>query len=198
MSVFNAPPGAFQTAIITFVIGSGFCTPRPILFLCWEVDGRHFLAHLFTLQTRPKLVAFPAVFLKQVIKKHSAACCATTTWTPHTVERRETPSGEQKDAQSSLWHPFAFTQIQSDSPITVSRWEFCSSPGVTETRWQQQDSTLFLVLQTDLSNHNKEMRNKGLKGRLKESSDYRLNTHHIIQSLYPLTNKEITLISTLS
>ena len=42
--------------------------PRPVLFLCWEGDGRHLLAHLFTLQTRPKLVAFPAVFQKQVIK----------------------------------------------------------------------------------------------------------------------------------
>lgn len=179
MRVFNAPSGAFQTAILTFVIGSSFCTPRPILFLRWEVDGRHFLAHLFTLQTRPKLVAFPAVFLKQVIKKHSAACCATTTWTPLTVERRETPSGEQKDAQSSLWHPFAFTEIQSDSPITVSRWEFCSSPGDTETCWQQQDSTLFLVFWTDLSNHNRGMRNKGLKSLLQESSDYKLNMHQI-------------------
>lgn len=146
MRVFNAPPGAFQTAIITFVIGSGFCLPRPILFLCWEVDGRRFLAHLFTLQTRPKLVAFPAVFLKQVIKKHSAACCATTTWTPLTVERRETPSGEQKDAPSILWHRFAFC----DSLITERRWEFCSSP-----------SDLFFW--TDLLNHNKKMRNKGLK-----------------------------------
>lgn len=64
----QSPPRASQTAIIIFVIGSSFCLPRPLLFLCWEGDGRHLLAHLFTLQTRPKLVAFPVVFQKQVIK----------------------------------------------------------------------------------------------------------------------------------
>lgn len=42
--------------------------PPLLLFLCWEGDGRHLLAHLFTLQTRPKLDAFPVVFQKQVIK----------------------------------------------------------------------------------------------------------------------------------
>lgn len=42
--------------------------PAPLLFLCWEGDRRHLVTHLFTLQTRPKLVAFPAVFQKQVIK----------------------------------------------------------------------------------------------------------------------------------
>lgn len=42
--------------------------PPPPPSLCWEGDGRHLLAHLFTLQTRPNLVAFPAVSQKQVIK----------------------------------------------------------------------------------------------------------------------------------
>lgn len=60
----QSPPTASRTAIIIFVIGSSFCLPCSLLFLCWEGDRRHLLAHLFTLQTRPKLVAFPAVFPK--------------------------------------------------------------------------------------------------------------------------------------
>lgn len=67
----HSPPTAPHTAII-FVIGSSSRLPRPpsllVLSLCWEGDGRHLLAHLFTLQTRPNLVAFPAVSQKQVIK----------------------------------------------------------------------------------------------------------------------------------
>jgi len=55
------------------------CLPPPtLLFLCWEGDRRHLLALLFTLQIRPKLLAFPAVSQKQVIREHSAARRAAT------------------------------------------------------------------------------------------------------------------------
>ncbi len=41
----QSPPKASQSALTIFVIGSSLSLPRPLLFLCWEGDGRHLLAH---------------------------------------------------------------------------------------------------------------------------------------------------------
>lgn len=86
----RSPSRRFSDAVITLATGSGSGLPCLLLFLRWEVDGRHFLALLFTLQTRPKLVAFPAVFQKRVIKMHSAACgtAATSARPPPPHERK--------------------------------------------------------------------------------------------------------------
>lgn len=81
------PSWHLSDAIITLVTGSGPGLPRLLLFLCWEFDGRRFLALLFTLQTRPKLVAFPAVVQKRVIKTHSAHAAAELKEPPTNSER---------------------------------------------------------------------------------------------------------------
>ena len=71
---------------------SSSCPPPLLLLLRREVDGRHFLALLFTLQTRPKLLTFPAVFQKRVIKTQSAPCVAAATSAGPTPELKETGS----------------------------------------------------------------------------------------------------------
>lgn len=110
----RSPSRHLSDTIITLVTGSGSGLPRLLRFLCWECDGRRFLALLFTLQTRPKLVAFPAVVQKRVIKTHWAACGAAATSTRQAAELKEAPSNSQhlyKSGDSELSELVVFSPL---------------------------------------------------------------------------------------
>lgn len=84
--------------------------PIPLLGVRWET----FLALLFTLQTRPKLVAFPAVVQKRVIKTHWAACGTAATSARSAAELKEAPSNSEhlyKSGDSGLSRMVVFSAL---------------------------------------------------------------------------------------